>query len=137
VTVSINFPEEIKKEVYEKIRIDFVMKFGSVIIKQGVFKIKTLTFKDKLYSFRNMKAQFNNVDQQGSAFGRLHGNNGGFNILTSGNTSITTNRKRVLETIENITLSFKFRGRLNVKFQNERGIDCGGLSREFFDLVGR
>ena len=50
--------------------------------------------------------------------------------------NIAVNRDRIIECVADLDMGFKCRGSLNVKFVSESGIDAGGLSREFFNLLG-
>ena len=58
---------------------------------------------------------------------------------TKGTISVSVNRRSFLKDIlENFSFSYiELRKKLNVTWKNEQGIDCGGLSREFFDKLSR
>ena len=72
-----------------------------------------------------------------TSWGSLHGAGNGFEVLSQGNVNITVNRRNLLGSIQSLTLGLKHKGRFRVAFTNEKGIDAGGPSREFFDLIGR
>ena len=54
-----------------------------------------------------------------------------------GSKSVNINRERFAEDLLTTFESFDLKNRLYLKFKNENGIDAGGLSREFYELVGK
>ena len=51
--------------------------------------------------------------------------------------TVNINRERFAEDLLTTFESFDLKNSLYVKFKNENGIDAGGLSREFYELVGK
>jgi len=56
--------------------------------------------------------------------------------LPSLTVNMTVDRAHVLDTIFSIdTFEGALNGKFHIRFENERGIDCGGLSRDFVDIA--
>lgn len=62
---------------------------------------------------------------------------GSISKFKKGSKSITINRERFAEELLNNFEDFDLKNKLSITFKGENGIDAGGLSREFYELIGK